>query len=171
MVAPLMSNRIFIFDEQRIDKMQESTLNILVKAGWHNNRQINIDDDITILNERGYSITDAFINFFQKYGHINFQCTINGDKRYIDFDVRKKIAFDYDSVIINDYPKITKTKSLIPIGNIDGSTYLVISENYTVYSLYDGSVMVIGKKIDEALDNLCNLGWREFEEYSIPDWW
>lgn len=135
------------------------------------NRQIDIENDINFLKEKGYHIMSSFVDFFKEYGHIDFLTIVNGNKRYIDFDVQKNIRYDYHSVIIEDYPKITNSKTLIPIGNIDESLYLVIDENNIIYSLYDGSVMIVGKSINEALDNLCNSDWRRLEELPISHWW
>lgn len=53
------------------------------------------------------------------------------------------VGYDYDKVIINDYTKIIGSSNLIPIGNINGTPYLVIDENKKIYSLYDGSVMLL----------------------------
>ena len=39
--------------------------------------------------------------------------------------------------------KIIVSRNLIPIGNINGTSYLVIDKNKKIYSLYDGSVILL----------------------------
>lgn len=148
-----------------------NTKNILRESGWETDRKINIDKEIVFLNEKGYKIIESFVKFYQNLGRINFLIQVKGNDRFINFDIFKPVSYDYDSVIIEDYPKITGSDYLVPIGNIDGSSYLVIDEKENVYSLYDGYTLVIGNNIEEALDNLCNKGWRELEELPIPNWW
>ncbi|MDY0903612.1 hypothetical protein [Pedobacter sp. CFBP9032] len=61
-------------------------------------------------------------------------------------------------------------QSIIPIGNIDGSSYLAIDELDNVYAFSDGNVMKIGIG-KEAVNYLLIKPWREFEELPIPNWW
>ena len=127
--------------------------------------------EIDFLEIKGYSISDSFVSFYKEYGELYIDIKVKGNDRVIDFNIYTAVSYDYDEVIINDYPKIIGSQSLIPIGNIDATSYLVIDENKKIYSLYDGSVLVIGEDPDNALNNLFSKGWREFEELAIPDWW
>lgn len=151
--------------------MKDNTKELLLKAGWSENRHIAIKSDILFLKEKGYTILDTFIDFYTEFGNLNITCVVNQNERNLSFNITTPVRYDYDSVIIEDYPRITGSQTLNPIGNIDGSSYLVIDEAGRIYSLYDGNVMIIGVNNIEALDNLCNLDWREFKEIPIPDWW
>ena len=127
--------------------------------------------EIEFLAIKGYIISDSFVSFYKEYGQLYIDIKVKGNDRVIDFNIYTPVSYDYDEVIINDYPKIIGSQSLIPIGNIDATSYLVIDENKKIYSLYDGSVLVIGEDPDNALNNLFSKGWREFQELAIPDWW
>lgn len=149
----------------------KETIEILKKAGWELGRERKIKKEIDFLEIKGYSISDSFVSFYKEYGELYIDIKVKGNDRVIDFNIYTAVSYDYDEVIINDYPKIIGSQSLIPIGNIDATSYLVIDENKKIYSLYDGSVLVIGEDPDNALNNLFSKGWREFEELAIPDWW
>lgn len=154
--------------------MNSNTITILESAGWYPNRNINIQEAIIYLKEKGYVMTESFCQFYKEFGNMGFNIDVNERPRSIQLDIFIPVRYDYDSVIIEDYPKITETKSLVPIGNVNGSSHLVIDENNAIYLLYDGSVMKVGNNAEETLDNLCNVSWPELRakgEYPIPDWW
>lgn len=150
--------------------MESQIIDTLKKAGWYPNRIIKIDSDIEILEKRGYILSSSFIRFYKEFGNLFLDIDVNENNRKINFDIKEAIRYDYDDVIIEDYPKLIGCQSIIPIGNIDGSSYLAIDELDNVYAFSDGNVMKIGIG-KEAVNYLLIKPWREFEELPIPNWW
>jgi|GEM_PF-3249657 len=167
---------------------------ILKKDGWYKRRHINIDDDIKKLEQKGYIITENFKNFYAEFAYLNYDLKVEGKERFIEFDIDTPIQYDYDEVIIKDIPKVIKQYKLglgnnkeikedderikcengiIPVGNIDHSSYLLIDEDNAIYAMQDGLISLEGKSIEEALTNLFTIPWRDnnFIELPTPQWW
>lgn len=143
---------------------------ILRQAGWEPNRNIEIKNEEIFLKEKGYHILESFKSFYKEFGELYFNVEVDGKPRTINFNLKVPVTYDYDDVIINDYPKLIKCNYLNKVGNINGTSELVIDENGIIYSLYDGLVSIKGKG-EEAIENLLTKPWREFESLPIPDWW
>jgi len=150
--------------------IQNTTYQVLKENGWTPDRTIDTTEITNLLLERGYRITDSFLKFYKEFGNLEFEIEVKGNQRFISFDVISSFLIEYDEVIIEDYTRSLNSKYLVIIGRIGGDSVLVIDENEEVFSLYGGSALKIGKGI-KAIDNLFSIGWREFEEHPIPDWW
>jgi hypothetical protein len=142
----------------------------LKNAGWYPDRKVNIDREIDALQKRGYAISNAFKGFYQEFGGLTFEVKVERNERSIYFNIYPPVRYNYDDVIREDYPKIIGCNSLVPVGNINGNTYLAINEDGFVFSFGDGDVKKIGKG-QEAVENLLSKNWRQFEELPTPDWW
>jgi hypothetical protein len=151
-------------------KNMNTILEHLKNAGWYPDRKVNIDREIDALQKRGYTISNTFKEFYQEFGGLKLKIKVEGNERSIHFNIHIPVRWDYDDVIRDDYPKIIGCNSLVPVGNINGSTYLAITEDSFIFSFTDGDVMKIGKG-QEAVENLLSKNWRQFEEFPIPDWW
>jgi len=150
--------------------MEKATYQVLKENGWTPNRMIDATEITNLLHEKGYKVTDSFLRFYKEFGNLEFEIEVERNERFISFDVMSSFLIEYDEVIIEDYTKLLNSKYLVIIGRIGRDSVLVIDENEEVFSLYDGSVLKIGKGV-KAIDNLFSTGWREFEELPIPDWW
>lgn len=143
---------------------------ILKRSGWYQGRSIDISKETRELASRGYSISETFNGFYKEFGALSIRSKVEEVERSIRFDIFEVVSFDYDGVIINDYPRIIGCRSLIPVGNINGSSYIAIDECGVIYSLYDGLISIKGKG-RAAVDQLITRGWRTFDNLPIPDWW
>lgn len=150
--------------------MQQKTEEILRDNGWYADRKINIEDSIHLLEKRGYKITESFKKFFEEFGKLKISVNVKGNQRTINFEIYTPVRYDYDDVIQTDYPKIIVCNNLIPVGNIDMSSYIAIDDSAELFTFTDGDVMKLGKG-EIAVENLLNKEWRAFEVYPIPDWW
>lgn len=146
----------------------EKTNSILNEWGWDENYNINIHEAVEMLEDRSYTISDSFKNFYSHFGDLILYAPINGlnEKRYISFSIKESFGIDYDELIINLYPKAIGCKTLDLIGNIDHTSALVINENGIIYLLYDGDATKLGNSTYEAIDNLCTKEWRWFDQFS-----
>lgn len=164
-----------LYISERRGKLKLTTIKILESAGWYPNRNINIQEEIVYLKEKGYVMTESFCQFYKEFGKIGFYLSdVYSRERSIGFILEDAFDIEFDEVIIEDYPRIIGSQNLILIGHINRTSVLVIDEYNAIYSLYDGSVLKLGNNPSEALDNLCNVSWAELRakgEYPIPDWW
>lgn len=155
--------------------MKSKTIEILESAGWYPDRKIDINASKIILKSKGYTITESFEKFYEKFGSIGFYLSdVQGSARSIGFILEDAFYIEFDEVIIEDYSKITRSQFLTIIGHVNKTSVLVIDENSVIYLLNDGNVMKLGDNAEETLDNLCNVSWSELRkqgEYPIPDWW
>jgi hypothetical protein len=116
-----------------------------------------------MLEDRGYKVVSGFLSFYEVFGNLSFFFDVNGNERKISFIISKSFGIDYDEIIINVYPKMIGCESLTLIGNIDGTSILVIDEKNILYSIYDGNITKYGH-VKQAIEDLFNKDWREFTE-------
>lgn len=110
--------------------LEQTTIKLLKRAGWYENRKIDITNHIKSLKDNGYEIFDAAYTFLQEYGDLKFtlQCEFRG-----------KISEDIHSTCYDDMKYYYEHNAnynekvgerTIPVCRLDSGEYIVcISES------------------------------------------
>lgn len=142
--------------------MENITLNRLIKAGWTNERNINIDLIEKTFKEKSINMPEKIRVFLQKYGMLE----IKFKRKMKDFDIDEVIEFnpikaigdnldsEYFMEIFDEYDI---DDVVYPIGIANrGNLLMLMTENETFYRYTDGFLCKDGENIEEMLD--CIVG-------------
>ncbi len=142
--------------------MENITLNRLIKAGWTNERNINIDLIEKIFKEKSINMPEKIRGFLQKYGMLEIKFkrkmqAIDIDE-VIEFNPIKAIGDNLDSEYFMEiFDEYDIDDVVYPIGIANrGNLLMLMTENETFYRYTDGFLCKDGENIEEMLD--CVVG-------------
>ncbi len=122
-------------------RFNEKTLRILEHWSWwpdrKKSREENTDDPempeaIEMLKDRGYPITDSFIDFYTEFGGMYFAFKVFNKSmnsevdRVVCFIMAESFEIEYDEMVIHYYPQFIGCEKLTLVGHLDGHSSLVI---------------------------------------------
>jgi hypothetical protein len=137
-------------------KLSNYTAEILYKAGWYIEREIDTVKYTEFLKKEGFEVNSAAVRFFAKFGglevlHPDHKIKGKNDKFIID----PMIISNYHAERIMEYEERVGEK-LTPIGKAsNGYMVLTMSQTGKVYAGYDDFLLRIGLNGYEALETLC----------------
>ena len=142
--------------------MENITLNRLIKAGWTNERNINIDLIEKTFKEKSINMPEKIRAFLQKYGMLEIKFkrkmqAIDIDE-VIEFNPIKAIGDNLDSEYFMEiFDEYDIDDVVYPIGIANrGNLLMLMTENETFYRYTDGFLCKDGENIEEMLD--CVVG-------------
>lgn len=142
--------------------MENITLNRLIKAGWTNERNINIDLIEKKFKEKSINMPKKIRVFLQKYGMLEIKFKrkmqdIDIDE-VIEFNPIKAIGDNLDSEYFMEiFDEYDIDDVVYPIGIANrGNLLMLMTENETFYRYTDGFLCKDGENIEEMLD--CVVG-------------
>ncbi|EPY6471524.1 SUKH-3 domain-containing protein [Clostridium sporogenes] len=110
--------------------LEEKVIKLLKKAGWYENRKIDITEQIKCFEDNGYEMFDAARDFLEQYGNLKF---------ILQYEFRGKIKEDIHSTCYEDMKYYYKRNTnynekvgeqTIPICELYSGEYIVcISES------------------------------------------
>ncbi|OSA92088.1 UNVERIFIED_ORG: hypothetical protein B2H95_05425 [Clostridium botulinum] len=142
--------------------MENITLNRLKKAGWTNERNINIDLIEKTFKEKSINMPEKIRVFLQKYGmlEIKFKRKMQAIAidEVIEFNPIKAIGDNLDSEYFMEiFDEYDINDVVYPIGIANrGNLLMLMTENETFYRYTDGFLCKDGENIEEMLD--CVVG-------------
>ena len=142
--------------------MENITLNRLIKAGWTNERNINIDLIEKTFKEKSINMPEKIRVFLQKYGMLEIKFkrkmqAIDIDE-VIEFNPIKAIGNNLDSEYFRGiFDEYDIDDVVYPIGIANrGNLLMLMTESGTFYRYTDGLLCKDGENIEEMLD--CVVG-------------
>jgi hypothetical protein len=135
--------------------MRETAEISLVAAGWHPGRTQDVSGVRSVLESRGYSISQPVELFLQEFTGITIRIVRNGRQDSIWFDA-ERASEEADSEWIAYHEGRTKT-SLVPIG-FSNHEHLMLMQSYEggFYGAFDDFLCALGTGAHEMIENLVN---------------
>lgn len=153
--------------------MNNKIKNYLLKAGWYENREVDISDCIKSFDRDNIKLTDSTISFMKEFYNLKIEFP-SEDKRLKGKSI--KINMDCHSAIepkfLNKYNKIYN-KTLITIAYCcNYSIIILIDENIKFYIVSEQYISPIGNNLEEMLNNIIHgifntkeFHWDEIEDF------
>ncbi|WP_176560085.1 SUKH-3 domain-containing protein [Brevibacillus dissolubilis] len=137
--------------------ISEKTQLLLRKAGWQPDRKIDITDYISVLENEGYTLFPAAIEFLTEFGGLKVTHPHHMVKKSDDFfqtnasvaaeDIWRERVETYEERI---------GESLVVIGQAYKTHMtMMISPTGRVFAAYDDLLILLGNSPAEALEILC----------------
>ncbi|NLK63439.1 MAG: hypothetical protein GX287_08345 [Fusobacteria bacterium] len=152
-------------------ELSKEKINLLKKAGWYEGRQVEIEEEVRLLEERGFEVSEKVKEYLREFNgiHIKIQDPYfedEIDEHYIDVEDAMGDAADRYMVVL--YEKKVK-ENLVFVGGMDNDNLiLMISETGKVYC----SVGKVGNDIWEAWNVILDVTgknkvdyWQELREF------
>ncbi len=137
--------------------ISKKTETLLKKAGWNNDRKIDISDYVETLMAGGYILNDVVKEFLSKFGglrvcHPHAKVVNEDDNFHLDpIGATKSILIER----VNSYEERVEEK-LVVIGEAhDRHMVLMMSLSGKMYAGYDDFLVEIGENGYTALETLC----------------
>lgn len=67
-----------------MNNMSDKTIQILKEAGWYENRNIDIENLVRFLSERGFEVFPSVKKFLKEFGMLNIKVPTNATDEYIE---------------------------------------------------------------------------------------
>lgn len=134
------------------------SLSLLNAAGWRENYEPVIEPYLECLQEEGYPVFSAAVNFLQHFGGLRLSRRnpivpriISTLALGIDQNVRNygRLRLEIFSEDLNAY--------LCPVGIDTNDIVFVITPSGSVYGVYDIIMLHLGDSGEQALENWCNF--------------
>jgi hypothetical protein len=131
----------------------ESTLEVLMAAGWHPEREIETSPWLESLRREGWSTSDIGVDFLKSFGGLTLACVSSGPRvaeRWILDPERacRELSSDWRT----EYESRIGEK-IMPVG-LHGPMTLFVSESGGIYGAFDDFLVCFGKKVIEGLETL-----------------
>jgi hypothetical protein len=135
--------------------MEQPADGLLRRAGWHPERAEDVSAVRSLLESRGYVVSEKIILFLREFDGISINFAHNKRMDEIRFDARYAIS-QADPEWISYYEGRTKT-SLVPIGYSNyGHMMLMQSDEGRFYGSFDEFLCALGSDSKEMIINLIN---------------
>lgn len=141
----------------------------LLRAGWADDRVVDVEPVVRALTAMGYEVGDAGVGFLRSYGSLEVFYPHRRDPTSPD-----GCHFDAVTAARNIPPATVQWfgervgSALVPIGEADsGHMTLMMAKDGVVYGGYDPYMWKVGANGDDAIEALCT--GRDLEELPEPD--
>lgn len=138
-------------------QLSQKTLDLLEKAGWYQDRSIDIAEYERVLSAEGYKISEYAREFLKRFGGLT---VTHPQARVADMEDRfhlnpVKAANDVYCERIQSYEEMVG-ESLVVIGQAYREHMILsMSESGKVYASLDNLLLKLGNSGFEAIETLC----------------
>lgn len=132
------------------------TRNLLLRAGWKDNRKIDIRPYEQSLMEKGFPVFPVLVEFLERFGGLSFHNPSAKPPAIADwhFRVQDSVRHAFPNNI-KAYGRIAATK-LSVIGEASRDhLMLMMDESGRIFGGYDDIFLVIGISGEDAIEGLC----------------
>ena len=137
--------------------ISRTTMNLLIKSGWNEDRNIDISEYEKALNKDGYYINSTIRKFLKEFGGLlvyHPHAKLKNEIDFFHFNPIESINSIFKERIESYEDRINEKLTVI------GEAYsnhmaLIMSESGKIYAGYDDLLLLIGNDYSKALETLC----------------
>ncbi|NLK63438.1 MAG: hypothetical protein GX287_08340 [Fusobacteria bacterium] len=150
----------------KYEELSKRQKEILEKSGWYEGRDIEIEEEVRLLEERGFEVSEKVKEYLREFNGIYMEVRrgIGGERIYIDkhyIDVEDAMGDAADRDMVTIYEEMVREK-LVSVGGMDNDhLILMISETGKVYC----SMGKLGNDIWEGIDVILHSRKRKIEDW------
>lgn len=144
----------------------EFTQNLLIDAGWVENRKVDINNDVKLLKAEGYHVSTNVVNFLEEFSGLRIKHPHHEKPEIIDefhFIITEIVQNTYYNWI-EEYSQRIQKKVCVIGEAYRGYMALMMCNKGAVYGGCDDILFKIGISGADAIEALCQ--GRELEEVS-----
>lgn len=148
--------------------MNNSIKEVLLSSGWHEGRNICIDNYLNWYNSEGYIPSNSVITFLKEFGGLQITIPSKSNKSNCDSISNISIIIDpiengYEYEFINDYEKFFST-NIFPIGISTGPPEIFMDSGGAFYAMYGCIGAKWGDTFEEFVTNIMSGNVNDLEK-------
>lgn len=150
----------------KYEELKDRQKRILKKAGWYEEREVEIEEEVRLLEERGFEVSEKVKEYLREFNglHMEVERGIAGESEYVEkhyIDVEEAMGDAADRYMVVLYEKKVK-ENLVFVGRMDnGHLILMISKTGKVYC----SAGKVGNDIWEAWNVILDVTGKNKVDY------
>ncbi|MNO65460.1 hypothetical protein D3C76_562180 [compost metagenome] len=141
-----------------MENLSDKTIQILLQAGWSQNRKIDLSNTVEFLEKMGYQVFDTVINVLRLFGGIEYKFKHpDGSLETFHFSPEEAVGDYYEKEDFDEF-EVRVKEALVVVGEAyRGNLILFVSKSGKVFGKNGYSLYKFGDDIYEALDTLCSF--------------
>jgi hypothetical protein len=150
--------KVAIVEGTKMSKFSDATLDILCRAGWHEDRLVDTSGYEEALQSRGYPFHPAVEDFLRHFGGLRVvhpHAKVTHMQDYFDLDASKAAESTLPEWVSLYSERVGAPLCVIGMAFRDYMV-LVMDPSGTVYAGYDNVLRKVGESGPDAIEALCS---------------